>query len=501
MSLKRISTILFILLLLSGLGLRLINLDSKLLQEDEYSTYINVTSATFNQLISGELDESLNPPLYRLTVKIFSLLFGTSDFALKFPSVIFGFLSILVIFKIGALFKNRSFAWFPAILFTFSPAMVLYAQFARAYSLLILLGLTSFYFMACYLKEGKTGSFVAYLAFNILGVATHYSFLFLIAADTLCFFVSFRKLKKSFIAVWLSFCALLALALIPKFLILMKVRSGISGFLYEPLSWLTKIFLALYGFALGESVYPFNLPVVIPAFLLFGFAFVTGVYFIIITRSKFSLLFRFFIPLLIWCFFGNTVAVRHVIYITPYFLIIVSLGIFFIFKRVYLKYLVLLLLILLQSISLYFWYTGNASQIMNANLLIPWKEITFDVHEKYHSDDRLILYPSDHKVLFQKYYPDKIFNLSALPEKPEIYEPEIEKILEDEPERIWLIDMPHALAKDSINLGPCYKSIYHKGYLSNPKIAEHYRTGIKIYDYAVTVDLFEKTDSCEINFQ
>jgi uncharacterized membrane protein len=115
--------ILFILL--TGLVLRLISINQSLWL-DEATTAL-VSRMPVGDIFTRFLPGDFHPPLYYLILKGWVMLFGSTEIALRIPSVIFGILTVYVIYKIAGKI--------PAILLATSGLHIYYSQEARMYSL------------------------------------------------------------------------------------------------------------------------------------------------------------------------------------------------------------------------------------------------------------------------------------------------------------------------------------------------------------------------------
>ena len=138
--------VVIILLLLTSLFLGTYRLSSESFWEDEiYSYQANLRS--FAGLVSGPL--SNHPPLYFIFLKAWANVFGTSEFSLRFPSIIFGSLSVLMIYLLGSLLYDKKTGIIASALLAISPFLVYYQQEARMYPMLLFLFLASRLFSIC----------------------------------------------------------------------------------------------------------------------------------------------------------------------------------------------------------------------------------------------------------------------------------------------------------------------------------------------------------------
>jgi len=142
---RRLAPFLFLLaLLLLGYWLRVHALDAFSFWTDEglspeRSGY-PITQILRNEIvIQGVVTKDTHPPLYYLILHVTRQLFGLSDFAFRYPSVLFGVLLIPLIYRLGRRMAGLTLGLIVALLATVNPLHVYYSQEARMYTLLVLL--------------------------------------------------------------------------------------------------------------------------------------------------------------------------------------------------------------------------------------------------------------------------------------------------------------------------------------------------------------------------
>lgn len=124
--------IFFVILL--GFLLRLINLNQSLWL-DEAITAIAVKNNSFVELITKFSPGDFHPPLYYFFLKIWTNIFGYSEIALRFPSIVFGVLTIFFVYKIGQIIFNKKTGLIAGLIMATNPLAIYYSQEARMYSL------------------------------------------------------------------------------------------------------------------------------------------------------------------------------------------------------------------------------------------------------------------------------------------------------------------------------------------------------------------------------
>jgi mannosyltransferase len=137
----------------------------------------------------------IQPPLYYYLLWLWVRLAGTSEFALRFPSVVFGALTVPLLWVAARRLLGRRAAWLSILLVTLSPLHVYYAQEARMYTLLTFLGLLSSLLLLLHLLNLQSANLRtpvvwAYILVTAAALYTHYFAFFLLAAQAL--YVAYR---------------------------------------------------------------------------------------------------------------------------------------------------------------------------------------------------------------------------------------------------------------------------------------------------------------------
>ena len=161
------------LILLLGLGLRLVNINQSLWLDE--ASQAQMSSLSLSAIWANRAGD-FHPPLFYF-ITHFWLLFSKSETWLRLLPVTFGVLNIYAVYLLARhLFPK--FALLSAFLLAIAPYHIYYSQEFRSYSLLCLLGTVSMY----YLLRGR----YTWLALtNVLLLYTHYSSIFLILTQFL----------------------------------------------------------------------------------------------------------------------------------------------------------------------------------------------------------------------------------------------------------------------------------------------------------------------------
>ncbi len=171
-------------------------------------------------------------PFYFSMIWVWGKVFGTSEFSLRMPSVIFGILTVIPIYLIGKGFSKRT-GQFAALFSAIMPTLVYFSQEARMYSFMLFLSTWSVYFLLKFMKnenENKKIFKLLFLSSNIVLVFTHYYSLLFIGIECISILlivifrsqISFTNKVSVFIKeVW---PAVLSIICIVPWLIFIKIR-------------------------------------------------------------------------------------------------------------------------------------------------------------------------------------------------------------------------------------------------------------------------------------
>lgn len=184
-------------ILIFSLILRLINLNQSLWLDEAIQTWA-VSNFNLNKLLAQFMPTDVHPPLSYLVSFFTGKLIGYSEMALRLPSVIFGVLSIYIVYKLAKLIKLTR-PIIPALLLAASGLHIYYSQEARMYSLATLLVSLSIYFLIKSFKDNQ--AFFYYTLFSFLAVITHYYTWFMLPVHLLITkIIKPKKLKKLFLS-------------------------------------------------------------------------------------------------------------------------------------------------------------------------------------------------------------------------------------------------------------------------------------------------------------
>src|SRR5215203_7159199 len=132
-------------IMLLGAVLRFYGLDVQSLSGEELASWELSNRETLSQLIGGVRGD-VHPPLYFLILRFAQWIFGDSEWAMRLPSALAGWLCIPAIHLLGKRLYSEREGIIAALFLAVFWAPIYYGQEARSYSMLILLFLLTSYF-------------------------------------------------------------------------------------------------------------------------------------------------------------------------------------------------------------------------------------------------------------------------------------------------------------------------------------------------------------------
>lgn len=166
----------------AALCLRLFQLGDESIWIDEWTSVTLAQSSVLD--ILRNRSQSVNAPLYFILLHFWTSVFGYSEFAIRLPSVLFGTLSVFLVFLVGRDLFDRFVGIVSAILLSVSLFHVQHSQDARGYTMMAALILLSIYFFLR-LFRGDRWSSLGYILASEMLVYTHFYGLLVIVAQNI----------------------------------------------------------------------------------------------------------------------------------------------------------------------------------------------------------------------------------------------------------------------------------------------------------------------------
>ena len=457
---KRKLGILFILgvLILLAFGLRVYRLEAKNLWQDEgLSVYRASQSLPFilsnTILIQGYPTQDTQPPLYFIFLHLVFRLAGRSEFSGRFLSLFFSVLTVPLTYITGKrLFGQTSGVW-ASSLAALSPLYLWYAQELRMYSLLVFLGLLSFYTMLRALGLGEGGPEInrRWLGFYILVagamVYTHYTSFFLLAFEAVIF-LAVGLLRRQWMLLFLfALVLLVALPLLPFAMHRLLTASVERGYRFVPLFIILRDLCN--SFSLGISV---NIKEVLWLDLFFLALFLLGCFMLDQGDSQarlgksLLLLGYLFVPIFTLYALSHIKpmyqGVRHLIIISPAYYLALGIGLDSLRRRA-LPLLPPAAILLLGGLS----FSIHNYYFDERYIKDDFRSMVQYIEEYSRTGDLVVFSDAVISHLWE-YYARGDLDWTALPRYPEKFGPstvkEIERLVEAY-EGIWLVGRGEAL--------------------------------------------------------
>ncbi|MBU0508154.1 glycosyltransferase family 39 protein [bacterium] len=158
-------------ILILAAGVRLWGLADESLWVDEGFTADRASSSLL--ALMAELTVETQGVAYYLAEWVWCHVFGTSEFALRFPSVVYGTLAVFALYLLGGRLFSPTAGLLSALLLALNPFALFYSQDARPYALFLFSAIASLYFFLLFLELWTKGRLWGYLIFTVLTLYTH----------------------------------------------------------------------------------------------------------------------------------------------------------------------------------------------------------------------------------------------------------------------------------------------------------------------------------------
>ncbi len=188
------NNLLLVLIVLFGAALRLFRLSAKSVWIDEAMS-LSFAEYGWKEIFFHRYNAK---PVYFFLLKAWTALFGSGELAARSLGVLFGIVSIFLIYILAAKLFNKRAALISAFLLSVSPYHIYYSQQIRNYSLFVLLGLLSMIIFIRTWRE-RRGRIRALVAVNVLLVYTHGFGIFVPLVQSLFLMVN-KKIDRRWVA-------------------------------------------------------------------------------------------------------------------------------------------------------------------------------------------------------------------------------------------------------------------------------------------------------------
>lgn len=327
-----------LLIVLLAFGVRVAGILSQSLWRDEVDAVI-FASAPIKEVLGYFTRPGWNGPFYYLLLKGWLSLAGKGEFALRYFSLLFSVLSLPLILKLAQKFLPERLAVTAMLLSGLSPYLIWYSREGKMYGLWLSLATLAFLLHSEALEKGGLKRWALYLVTMIANFYTHlHSFFLLLGQLTLYLRPNYRrKWREGFLA-----HSILAIPLIPviRWLLPTFLSPNPTGFPYYPLPDMLGILFTGWISGIFSTLWPWSL---IPA----GIVALGG---IAERKNGLPLIALLLLPVLGLfgiCLRKPLFTDRYLIFLAPFFYMLLALGLDFWEARRKFLGLILLLSILL----------------------------------------------------------------------------------------------------------------------------------------------------------
>jgi uncharacterized membrane protein (UPF0136 family) len=346
------------------------------------------------------IKDDIHPPLYIILLHFWVKFFGTSELSSRFLSLVFGVLSVWIMYLLSRKLFSEKAALIAAALMAFSPIMIYYSQEARNYSLFVLLALLSFYFFINYIYKKNYKNQAAYCFFSLLLIYTHiFSFLIIFAQNIYILYRYKFKIKK--LLNWFAGQLILLLLFMPWLPILFRqAHNKMYSWLPKPdLGMLAKTVIDFFGNRLNLSIFLILIIVII----------LTKKYKQLDKNKIFFLSSWIILPfLIVLCYsiiFPSLYHTRYMLFVLPAILIIFSLLIERISrKNKFFAYALLFIVIISSFVSI-------VNQVNNTDK-DNWRVVSDFIEKNAKGNDVVFIDPFYNQYPFTYYYDKQCFSES-----------------------------------------------------------------------------------------
>lgn len=149
----------------------MLNLNSTIWFDESYSAYL--VRGNFGE-IWNMTSMDVHPPFFYFLLKIWSNIFGYTDFSMRFMSVFFGAMTLIFLFHLLKRWFGIKMASIATVITAFSPMLIRYGQEMRMYTLVAFIVVAATYVLDLALSTKKTKYYILYGILISLGMWTHY---------------------------------------------------------------------------------------------------------------------------------------------------------------------------------------------------------------------------------------------------------------------------------------------------------------------------------------
>ena len=256
--------ILLLFILLLAFALRIYRLDAQSLWGDEnLSLYYAESPAHY-------VKSMWTPPLYYLSLHYWMALVGTSDFGIRFLSLIFSCLTVPLVYNLGRLLFDHKVGWCAALVTSINPHQIWYGQDARSYSMVVCFGVASVILLVMALRENRRHLWILYTIVTALSIYSNYeAFLIVFLEGVVVAICWLGRRYRDRALYWLAAQAVIGILYLPRIPVAWQMQYYEAW--WEPITPLAFLWSLLTHFSLGTSADP-----TLGAWFVSGFVLILG---------------------------------------------------------------------------------------------------------------------------------------------------------------------------------------------------------------------------------
>lgn len=222
------------IILFAALALRSLLLNQSLWL-DEGINVNNAANLDFKTLLLKYSLSDFHPPLYHAILKLTTMLAGTSEIAVRVPSVIFGVVSVYLTYLIGKKLFEEKTALIAATLMATAPLAIYYSQEARMYALAAAAAAASVYFFISILEKDRLINWIGFISSTVIMLYSDYLPYLLIPTYITYLFLNRKIVKKHTLKAFFPALVIITLLISPWLLILpAQFSTGLSAAAASP---------------------------------------------------------------------------------------------------------------------------------------------------------------------------------------------------------------------------------------------------------------------------
>ncbi|HID63585.1 MAG TPA: hypothetical protein EYP49_12735 [Anaerolineae bacterium] len=211
LDLDKIAVIAIIIL---AFALRIYRLDHQSIWYDEGLSVYFAEQRMGDML--AEISTADHPPLYFVALHLWIRIAGRSEFPVRYLSLAWGVMAVPLVFKLSERLASRGVGFWAAFLLSISPYHIWFSQETRMYTMVVALSLASVYVFLKLLSTWRTKHLWLCAALNLLGLYTHFYFVFIILFENVVFLIWWLqgKAKQPFLH-WIAAQLSIAIGFLP----------------------------------------------------------------------------------------------------------------------------------------------------------------------------------------------------------------------------------------------------------------------------------------------